>query len=51
MDNDDLPPPARRSRDSFGSEIGSTIGRALWILLPMAIIGAALYFGISIFGR
>ncbi|HEY4122978.1 MAG TPA: hypothetical protein VGM36_00105 [Rhizomicrobium sp.] len=51
MDNDDLPPPPRRLRESLGGEIGSTVGRFLWILLPVAIIAALFYLAVSVFGR
>lgn len=51
MDNDDLPPPPRRFRESFGGEIGDIAGRLLWILIPVAIIAAVLYLAVSVFGR
>jgi len=51
MNDDDLPPPPRHSRESFGGEIGATVGRLLWILIPVAIIAAVLYLAVSVFGR
>ena len=39
MDEDDLPPqPREREGSSFGGAIGTTIGRLLWIFLPMAVV-------------
>jgi hypothetical protein len=51
MDEDDLPPPPRRPSESFAGEMGATIGRAVWILALMAIIGAVVYLAIKVWGR
>jgi hypothetical protein len=39
MNNDDLPPqPREYEGSSFGGAMGATIGRLLWIFLPMAVV-------------
>jgi hypothetical protein len=39
MDEDDLPPrPREPDGISFGGAMGWTIGRLLWIFLPMAAV-------------
>ena len=40
MDEDDLPPEPQESHDDpgFGGAMGTTIGRLLWIALPMAAV-------------
>lgn len=51
MDEDDLPPPPREPSASFGGQIGWTVGGALWILVPMAIVCALIYFAAKAFGH
>ncbi len=39
MDEDDLPPePYEPDSPSLGGAMGSTIGRMLWVFLPMAVV-------------
>lgn len=39
MDDDDLPPqPREPDGPSFGGAMGATLGRLLWIFLPMAAV-------------
>lgn len=52
MDEDDLPPqPQERDGTSFGGQMGWTIGGALWILVPMAIVCALIYLAANGFGH
>jgi hypothetical protein len=51
MHKDDLPPRRKkRNGETFASELGSTLGRALWLFALMALIGAIIWAATRIFG-
>jgi hypothetical protein len=44
MDEDDLPPPQPRERDTgFAGALGWTVGRFVWIAFFLVIVGVGLY--------
>lgn len=44
MEQDDLPPQQRRSReDGVGWEIGDLFGRMIWLILFAVVVGGIFY--------
>jgi hypothetical protein len=52
MDHEDLPPHTLEpDEENFASEMGSTLGRAVWMLTLMALMGAIVWAAIRVFGH